>query len=110
MIHSAACVGPEIIGRPVMPEFIGHPVMPEFIGHPVMPEFIGHLKNPGQAGNDDMQHEQEKESKSERRMPRLSGGDEGRGKLRKGSGICKQELIRACLNGATHQVEDLVHS
>ena len=50
----------------------------------------------------------EKEVKSERRMPRLSGGEEGRGKLRKGSGICKQELIRACLNGATHQVEDLV--
>jgi len=34
-------------------------------------------------------------------MPRLSGGDERRGKLRKGSGICKQELIRASLNGAT---------
>ena len=50
----------------------------------------------------------EKGTKSERRMPRLSGGDERRGKLRKGSGICKQELIRACLNGATHQVEDLV--
>ena len=110
MIHSVACVGPEIIGRPVMPEFIGHPVMPEFIGHPVMPEFIGHLKNPGQAGNDDMQHEQEKESKSERRMPRLSGGEEGRGKLRKGSGICKQELIRAYPNGATHWIEDPVHS
>ena len=52
----------------------------------------------------------EKEKKSERRMPRLSGGDERRGKLRKGSGICKQELIRACLNGATHLVEDQVHS
>ena len=52
----------------------------------------------------------EKGTKSERRMPRLSGGDERRGKLRKGSGICKQELIRAYLNGATHQVEDLVHS
>ncbi len=39
----------------------------------------------------------EKEKKSERRMPRL-----------KGSGICKQELIRACLNGATHLVEDQV--
>ena len=50
----------------------------------------------------------EKEKKSERRMPRLSGGDERRGKLRKGSGICKQELIRACLNGATHLVEDQV--
>ena len=52
----------------------------------------------------------EKEDKSERRMPRLSGGDERRGKLRKGSGNCKQVLIRACLNGATHQVEDLVPS
>ena len=49
-----------------------------------------------------------KEKKSERRMPRLSGGDERRGKLRKGSGICKQELIRASLNGATHMVEDHV--
>ena len=35
----------------------------------------------------------EKEDKSERRMPRLSGGDEGRGKLRKVAGICKQDLI-----------------
>ena len=52
----------------------------------------------------------EKGKKSERRMPRLSGGDERRGKLRKGSGNCKQVLIRACLNGATHQVEDLVPS
>ena len=50
----------------------------------------------------------EKEVKSERRMPRLSGGDERRGKLRKAAGICKQDLIRGCLNGATHQVEDLV--
>ena len=45
--------------------------------------------------------------KSERRMPRLSGGEEGRGKLRKGAGICKQELIRAYPNGATRQVEGL---
>ena len=36
-----------------------------------------------------------------------SGGEEGRGKLRKGAGICKQELIRACPNGETRQVEDL---
>ena len=54
--------------------------------------------------------QREKEIKSERRMPRLSGGEERRGKLRKGSGICKQELIRACLNGATHLVEDQVPS
>ena len=53
---------------------------------------------------------QEKEDKSERRMPRLSGGDERRGKLRKGSGNRKQVLIRAFLNGATHLVEDRVHS
>ena len=54
--------------------------------------------------------EQEKGTKSERRMPRLSRGDERRGKLRKGSGNCKQVLIRASLNGATHMVEDHVHS
>ena len=29
------------------------------------------------------------------------GGDEGRGKLRKAAGICKQDLIRGCPNGAT---------
>ena len=54
----------------------------------------------------------EEESKSERRMPRLSGGEEGRGKLRKGAGIRKQELIRACPNGGTRPVEDrsLTHS
>ena len=48
----------------------------------------------------------EKEVKSERRMPRLSGGDERRGKLRKAAGICKQELIRGYLNGVTRLVED----
>ena len=36
-----------------------------------------------------------------------SGGEEGRGKLRKAPGICKQELIRRCPNGETRQVEDL---
>ena len=30
-----------------------------------------------------------------------SGGEEGRGKLRKGAGICKQDLIRTYPNGAT---------
>jgi len=40
-------------------------------------------------------------------MPRLSGGDEGRGKLRKVAGICKQDLIREYPNGATRQVEGL---
>ena len=48
----------------------------------------------------------EKGRKSERRMPRLSGGEEGRGKLRKGPGICKQELIRTLPNGETRRVED----
>ena len=47
-----------------------------------------------------------KEDKSERWMPRLSGGEEGRGKLRKGSGNCKQVLIRAYPNGETQWVED----
>ena len=51
--------------------------------------------------------EEEKGKKGERWMPRLSGGEEGRGKLRKGAGICKQEMIRAYPNGATRQVEDL---
>ena len=47
-----------------------------------------------------------KEDKSERWMPRLSGGEEGRGKLRKGSGNRKQVLIRAYPNGGTQWVED----
>ena len=34
-----------------------------------------------------------------------SEGDEGRGKLRKAPGICKQELIRGCPNGETRTVE-----
>ena len=36
-----------------------------------------------------------------------SKNDEGRGKLRKAAGICKQELIRGCPNGGTRQVEGL---
>ena len=32
--------------------------------------------------------------------------EEGRGKLRKCTGIRKQELIRACPNGETRAVED----
>ena len=59
-------------------------------------------------GSDKLAQKSEKEVKSERRMPRLSGGDERRGKLRKGSGNCKQVLIRAYPNGATQQVEDLL--
>ena len=36
-----------------------------------------------------------------------SAGEEGRGKLRKAPGICKQELIRRCPNGVTRQAEGL---
>ena len=46
------------------------------------------------------------EEKSERTEDALaSAGDEGRGKLRKGPGICKQELIRTFPNGATRTAE-----
>ena len=34
-----------------------------------------------------------------------SGGEEGRGKLRKGAGICQQEMIRTYPNGATRVSE-----
>jgi len=34
-----------------------------------------------------------------------SAGEEGRGKLRKGPGICKQDLIRTFPNGATRAAE-----
>ena len=44
--------------------------------------------------------------KSERTEDALaSAGEEGRGKLRKGPGICKQELIRTYPNGATRTAE-----
>jgi len=33
------------------------------------------------------------------------GAEEGRGKLRKASGICKQEMIRGCPNGAIRMCE-----
>jgi hypothetical protein len=33
--------------------------------------------------------------------------DEGRGKLRKATGSCKQTLIRRCPNGVTRHVEDM---
>ena len=36
-----------------------------------------------------------------------SGGEERRGKLRKVTGICKQELIREYLNGATRHTEGM---
>ena len=50
-------------------------------------------------------------SNGERKLGRLVDalalvGDEGRGKLRKGSGNCKQVLIRAYPNGETRLVED----
>ena len=49
------------------------------------------------------------ESKEERTEDALaSGGEEGRGKLRKGAGNCKQVMIRACPNGATHLAEGQV--
>ena len=35
-----------------------------------------------------------------------SEGEERRGKLRTAPGICKQEMIRRCLNGGTRPVED----
>ena len=34
-----------------------------------------------------------------------SAGEEGRGKLRKGPGIRKQDVIRTYPNGATHMAE-----
>ena len=34
------------------------------------------------------------------------GADEGRGKLRKAAGNCKQVLIRRCPNGAIRCIED----
>ena len=38
-------------------------------------------------------------------MPLASGDEEGRGKLRKAAGSCKQASIRRCPNGATRTVE-----
>ena len=56
-----------------------------------------------------MIHEREREE--ERTEDALaSRDDEGRGKLRKVAGICKQELIREYPNGATHWIEDPVPS
>ena len=55
-----------------------------------------------------MIHEREREE--ERTEDALaSRDDEGRGKLRKGAGICKQELIRTYPNGATRWIEDPAH-
>ena len=38
-----------------------------------------------------------------------AGGEEGRGKLRKASGSCKQALIRGCPNGGTWVVDEATH-
>ena len=38
-------------------------------------------------------------------MPEASAGEEGRGKLRKAAGSCKQASIRRCPNGATRADE-----
>ena len=35
-------------------------------------------------------------------------GEEGRGKLRKVAGICKQEAIREYPNGTTQYIEDIL--
>ena len=49
----------------------------------------------------------EREREQERTEDALaSETEEGRGKLRKAAGICKQELIRGCPNGVTRPVED----
>ena len=55
-----------------------------------------------------MIHEREREE--ERTEDALaSGGEEGRGKLRKAPGICKQEVIRRFPNWGTSAVEDCTH-
>ena len=53
-----------------------------------------------------MIHLKVREREEERTEDALaSGSEEGRGKLRKAPGICKQELIRRCPNGGTRRVE-----
>ena len=42
-------------------------------------------------------------------MPQASVDEEGRGKLRKAAGSCKQASIRRCPNGATRAVEGCSH-
>ena len=52
-----------------------------------------------------------KSSYKERRVDaKAPYADEGRGKLRKGAGICKRDLIRTYPNGATRQAEGLAPS
>ena len=54
-----------------------------------------------------MIHQKVREREEERTEDALAfGSEEGRGKLRKAPGICKQEVIRRCPNGGTLMVED----
>ena len=57
-----------------------------------------------------LRRESSSDSRREREQERTedalaSESEEGRGKLRKAPGICKQELIRRCPNGGTPAVE-----
>ena len=56
-----------------------------------------------------MIHEREREEERTEDA-QASRGDEGRGTLRKAPGICKQEVIRRCLNRETGMVEDHTHA
>ena len=56
-----------------------------------------------------MIHEREREEERTEDA-QASRGDEGRGKLRKAPGICKQEVIRRYPNRGTGVVEDHTHS
>ena len=56
-----------------------------------------------------MIHEREREEERTEDA-QASRGDEGRGKLRKAPGICKQELIRRYPNRGTGAIEDRAHS
>ena len=57
------------------------------------------------------QSDSQREREQERTEDALaSESEEGRGKLRKAPGICKQELIRRYPNGGTHTVEDCIPS
>ena len=56
-----------------------------------------------------MIHEREREEERTEDAE-ASRGEEGRGKLRKAPGICKQEVIRRYPNWGTSAVEDCTHS
>ena len=58
-----------------------------------------------------MIHKKKNEASQERTEDALaSGGEEGRGKLRKAAGISKHELIRRYPNGATRRAEGPEHT